>query len=80
MVLIRRTGLFLPHRLRTRTQTNLTVSRNLAMCDYTEKDKVAILSLNNPPVNSLSHKLRCQLLERIKQAEQNEQVRFPAQI
>ena len=42
------------------------------MVDYTVEDGVAVLTLNNPPVNALSHGVRLGLLKGVEKAQEDE--------
>jgi len=42
------------------------------MVNYTVEDGVAVLTLNNPPVNALSHGVRLGLLKSVEKALEDE--------
>ncbi len=44
----------------------------MSMVNYEIKDQIGIITLNNPPVNALSHKMRSVLLEATQIADQDE--------
>lgn len=45
---------------------------NKGVTRYATKNRVAVISIKNPPVNSLSHALRCEFLEALNAAQQDE--------
>ena len=43
--------------------------------DYTTRDGVAVITLNNPPVNGLGHATRSAIVEGMKQAQNDDAVK-----
>ena len=47
----------------------------LHMMPYQSRDDIAVITLDHPPVNSLSHLLRCQIVDAVAAAEADAQVK-----